>query len=118
MTYVPFESDLSGKVAVVTGANSGMGKQTACELARMGARVVLACRSTERGEAARREIAAATGSQEVSVMEVDLASLASVRSFAGSFGDRTQQLDVLVNNAAASLGTREVTPRDSSATGP
>ena len=97
---------------------SGMGKQTACELARMGARVVLACRSTERGEAARREIAAATGSQEVSVMEVDLASLASVRSFAGSFGDRTQQLDVLVNNAAASLGTREVTPRDSSATGP
>jgi NAD(P)-dependent dehydrogenase (short-subunit alcohol dehydrogenase family) len=56
MTYRPFEADLSGRVALVTGANSGMGKETARDLARMGAAVILGCRSTGRGETARREI--------------------------------------------------------------
>jgi NAD(P)-dependent dehydrogenase (short-subunit alcohol dehydrogenase family) len=56
MGYHPFEVDLSGRVALVTGANSGMGKETARELARMGAEVILACRSKERGEVAGNEI--------------------------------------------------------------
>jgi hypothetical protein len=56
MGYRPFEADLSGRVGLVTGANSGMGKETARELARMGAQVILGCRSTTRGEAARREM--------------------------------------------------------------
>jgi NAD(P)-dependent dehydrogenase (short-subunit alcohol dehydrogenase family) len=96
-------------VALVTGANSGMGKETARELTRMGAEVILGCRSTGRGEAARREIMETTGSREVTVMPVDLSSLASVRAFARAFAERFPQLDVLVNNAAASLPTREIT---------
>jgi len=55
MTYRPFEADLTGRVALVTGANSGMGKETAREIARMGAPVILGFRSTVRGEAARRD---------------------------------------------------------------
>jgi NAD(P)-dependent dehydrogenase (short-subunit alcohol dehydrogenase family) len=109
MAYVPVNADLAGKVAVVTGATAGMGKATACELARMGAETVLACRSAERGEAAVRDIVTATGAEAVSTMQLDLSSLASVRSFAGEFGDRFGRLDVLVNNAAASLRVREVT---------
>jgi NAD(P)-dependent dehydrogenase (short-subunit alcohol dehydrogenase family) len=69
--------DLSGRVALVTGANSGMGKETARELARMGATVILGCRSRERGEAARSEIVESTGATAVSVMEIDLSSLVS-----------------------------------------
>ena len=109
MTYQPLDIDLSGRVAVVTGASSGMGKETARELARMGAHVILACRSTRRGEAARREIAETTYASAVTVMEVDLSSLASVRSFVARFHERHTALDVLVNNAAASVASREVT---------
>ena len=61
MGYRPFEVDLSRRVGLVTGANSGMGKETARELARMGAEVILGCRSTVRGEAARAEIMETTG---------------------------------------------------------
>ena len=110
MTYEPIDADLRGRVAVVTGANSGMGKETARELARMGAEVVLGCRSVERGEAARQDIIESTGSRAPTVLQLDLSSLASVRSFATGFGERFGRLDVLVNNAAASLSTREVTP--------
>jgi NAD(P)-dependent dehydrogenase (short-subunit alcohol dehydrogenase family) len=110
MGYRPLEVDLSGRVALVTGANSGMGKETAREMARMGAQVILGCRSKMRGEAARGEIITTTGGNGVTVMQVDLSSLASVRAFARAFDDRFPKLDVLVNNAAASLRAREVTP--------
>jgi NAD(P)-dependent dehydrogenase (short-subunit alcohol dehydrogenase family) len=110
MGYRPFEVDLSGRVALVTGANSGMGKETARELARMGAEVILACRSKERGEAAGNEIIETTGRNSVTVMQVDLSSLASVWAFAHAFDERFAKLDVLVNNAAASLRTRQITP--------
>lgn len=110
MGYRPFEVDLSGRVALVTGANSGMGKETARELARMGAEVILACRSKERGEVAGNEIIETTRRNGVTVMQVDLSSLASVRAFARAFHERFPKLDVLVNNAAASLRTREITP--------
>jgi NAD(P)-dependent dehydrogenase (short-subunit alcohol dehydrogenase family) len=109
MGYRPLDVDLSGRVALVTGANSGMGKETARELARMGAEVILACRGQERGEAARNEIIATTGSTRVTVMPVDLSSLASTRACAYAVEARFPRLDVLVNNAAASLSTREVT---------
>jgi retinol dehydrogenase 12 len=110
MGYRPLQAVLSGRVALVTGANSGMGKETARELARMGAQVVLGCRSQQLGEAARDEIIETTGSTGVTVMEVDLSSPASVRAFAHAFAERFPKLDVLVNNAAASLRVREVTP--------
>ena len=110
MSYRAPGGDLSGRVAVVTGANRGMGRETARELARMGAEVVLACRSVDRGEAARADIMSTTGASAVAVMEIDLSSPASVRTFATAFAHRFATLDVLVNNAAASLRTREVTP--------
>jgi NAD(P)-dependent dehydrogenase (short-subunit alcohol dehydrogenase family) len=82
---------LAGRTIVVTGANSGLGRVTARELARAGARVVLAVRDTAKGEAAATEMAGA-----VEVRALDLADLGSVRAFAGAWeGD----LDVLVNNA-------------------
>jgi NAD(P)-dependent dehydrogenase (short-subunit alcohol dehydrogenase family) len=110
MGYRPFQADLSGRVALVTGANSGMGKQTARELARMGAQVILACRSKQRGEAAANEIIQRTGQTGVTVMQVDLSSPASVRALTHAFHERFPKLDVLVNNAAVSLQAREVTP--------
>jgi NAD(P)-dependent dehydrogenase (short-subunit alcohol dehydrogenase family) len=109
MGYRPFQADLSGRVALVTGANSGMGKETARELARMGAQVVLGCRSHQLGEAAANEIIQTTGSTGVTVMQVDLSSPASVRALAHAVARRFPKLDVLVHNAAASLGMREVT---------
>jgi retinol dehydrogenase 12 len=110
MGYRPFQTDLSGRVALVTGANSGMGRETARELARMGARVILACRSQQRGEAAANDIVQTTGRTSVTVMQVDLSSPASVRALADAVVERFPKLDVLVNNAAVSLGVREVTP--------
>lgn len=109
MAYTPLEVDLKGRLAVVTGANRGMGKETARELARMGAQVVLACRSKGLGESAAAEIANSTGNSRVMAMQVDLSSQASVHAFASDFLERFDKLDVLVNNAAASLATREIT---------
>ncbi len=90
--------DLRGRVAVVTGANSGLGLVTATELARHGARVVLAVRNV----AAGRKVAAGLGS-ETEVRELDLASLASVRAFAGKLVAGHPAIDLLVNNAGLVL---------------
>jgi NAD(P)-dependent dehydrogenase (short-subunit alcohol dehydrogenase family) len=87
---------LAGKRAIVTGANSGLGFQTALELARHGASVVLACRSAERGERALSEIQTAVPDGDVVLGALDLADLASVRAFAG---EQRAPLDLLVNNA-------------------
>src|SRR3954466_8240089 len=89
--------DQSGKLAIVTGANSGLGLVTALELARHGAEVVVASRNAEKGEAAAKQIAAAAGGPKPRVLPLDLASLDSVRGFAQEFSDR--RLDLLVNNA-------------------
>ncbi|MET7984307.1 oxidoreductase [Streptomyces sp. NPDC005281] len=86
-----------GRVAVVTGANSGLGLVTARELARHGARVVLACRSEARGGEAVERIAAEVPGAEVEFARLDLGDLASVRKFADSFS--CDRLDLLVNNA-------------------
>lgn len=90
---------IDDKVVVITGANSGIGKATAMELARRGARVYLACRSYERGEAARQEIIKETDNQEVIFKSLDLASMQSIREFARTFQEQESRLDVLINNA-------------------
>ena len=95
------------RVWVVTGATSGIGKATALGLARLGGTVVLACRNATRAEAARKEIVAATGNEKVSVELVDLASLASIRSFADAFQRKHDRLDALVNNAGVYRRHRE-----------
>jgi retinol dehydrogenase-12 len=97
------------KTAIVTGANTGMGKETARELARLGMKVIMACRNREKGEAARKEIVAETGNQDVQVMLLDLASRDSIRGFVREYTQRNERLDVLVNNAGVSLRERTET---------
>ncbi|HQT46372.1 MAG: short chain dehydrogenase [Acidocella sp. 20-63-7] len=99
----------SGKLAIVTGANSGIGYITALELARAGARVILACRNAAKGEAAAARInAALPGSANFEAL--DLASLASVCDFAGRVKAAHGALDILVNNAGImALPTRQET---------
>lgn len=91
--------DLTGRTIVVTGANCGLGLEVARACAGRGARVVLACRNADRAAAARDGILASHPSATVEVMPLDLASLASVRAFAGAFAARHARLDVLCNNA-------------------
>lgn len=94
--YIP---DLSGKVIVVTGANSGIGLETARELARRGADTILACRSAERGEQAIADLRAEIPDAKAALMMLDLASLASIEQFTAEFANTHSRLDVLVNNA-------------------
>jgi len=94
----PIDADLAGKVAIVTGANTGIGKEVARNLGRFGARVVMACRNQERADRAMHELASDVGDQfEVGL--VDLSSQKSIRDFAAGIGERHDRLDILVNNA-------------------
>jgi NAD(P)-dependent dehydrogenase (short-subunit alcohol dehydrogenase family) len=90
---------LGGRVAVVTGANSGLGFETAMALARAGARVVLACRDQVKGTDALDRLRQAVPDADVELGELDLADLASVRKFATVFSEAHGGLDILVNNA-------------------
>src|SRR5882762_5696820 len=101
-------SQLTGKKCLVTGANAGIGMETARGLAEMGAAVVMVCRDRERGEAAQREIKQSTGNNAVELMVCDLASQASIRQFAEDFKQRHDRLDVLVNNAGVLLRERSL----------
>ncbi len=101
--------NMTGKICLVTGANSGIGKITALELARMGATVVMVSRDRGRGETTKVEIAAATGSQKLDLMIADLAIQQSVRQLADQFKVKYQQLHVLVNNAGLSQTKRNLT---------
>ena len=100
---------IKGKVCIITGSNSGIGKETAIALARMGARIVMVVRDQERGEKARAEIVKQTGSNYVDLMICDLSSMDSIRHFAREFRKKYDRLDVLMNNAGASFSKREVT---------
>ena len=91
--------DLSGTRALVTGASTGLGKETARALAAAGATVVLGVRDEVRGEAARDDILAAVPGADVTIGVVDLASLASVRAFGAAFAADDEPLDLLINNA-------------------
>jgi len=91
--------DLSGKVIVVTGGNSGIGYEAALQFARKRARVVLACRDLGKARIAVDQIKAASPDAELDAMQLDLANLASVRGFADAFHIQHRKLDVLCNNA-------------------
>jgi NAD(P)-dependent dehydrogenase (short-subunit alcohol dehydrogenase family) len=100
---------LTGKTAVVTGSNSGIGKMTALELAKAGATVVMVCRPGDKSEAAYSEIAAVVGDYGVELMTADLSSQASIRACATEFKRTHKKLDILVNNAGVFLPDRQVT---------
>ncbi len=91
--------DQSGRTAVVTGANSGIGFEAAAILARRGARTVLACRDTGNAEAAAARISAAAPGARVPVVRLDLASLDSIRAAADQILATCDQIDLLINNA-------------------
>lgn len=99
---------MTGKVCLVTGANAGIGMETARGLAEMVATVVMVCRDRERGETAQREIKQSSGNAPVELMVCDLASQASIRQFAEDFKQRHDRLDVLVNNAGVLLRERSL----------
>lgn len=91
--------DMTGRTCLVTGANTGIGRVTATELARLGARVVLACRSEDKAQVVIDAIKSDTGNQSVDFLRLDLADLAAVRASAEEFVARDEPLHVLVNNA-------------------
>ena len=99
---------MQGKICLVTGANSGIGKATAMGLAQMGATVVMVGRDREKGEAVQREIKTKSGNEAVDLLLADLSSQESVRQLAENFLQRYTQLHVLINNAGmTSLRRRE-----------
>lgn len=98
--------DLTGRRVVITGANSGLGLQTAIGLGRAGAEVILACRDEQRGRDAEKRVRAETGSDRIEMRTLDLANLTSVRDFAAGFSG---PLDLLVNNAGVMATPRATT---------
>ncbi|XP_053729301.1 dehydrogenase/reductase SDR family member 13a.3 isoform X2 [Synchiropus splendidus] len=92
-------TQLSGKTAIVTGGNTGIGKATALGLARRGARVILACRNREKAEAAAFDIRRESGNNQVLFIQLDLASVESIHTFADTFLKSEPRLDILINNA-------------------
>ena len=101
--------DQSGRNAIVTGANSGLGLVTARELARAGAAVVMACRNLDKGHAAVEQVRAAVPDAQVQLEELDLASLESVRGFAERYKATHDGLDLLINNAGVMAPPRRRT---------
>jgi len=101
------EVDLTGCVAIVTGSNTGIGKETARGLVVRGAKVILACRNVEKAEEAARDIA--PGSNNVKVKKCDLSSFASVREFCRQINKEERRIDFLINNAGVALFQRTLT---------
>ncbi len=100
----------AGRTALITGANSGIGYRAALELARHGAHVLLGCRNYEKGQAALDRLLRETPGASAELVELDMASLASIRGFAAAFAARGIALDLLINNAGVmALPKRELT---------
>lgn len=93
------DTRIEGKVVVITGANTGIGYETAIDLARRGAKVYIACRSAQRGEAAKKEIVYKAQSHNVVFRQLDLASMKSIHAFVEQFRKEERKLDILINNA-------------------
>ena len=90
---------MTGKTAIITGANSGLGLETAKTFARLDARIILAVRNLDKGQTAKQEILDESPEATIDVMQLDLSDLESVRAFAETFTSRFDSLDLLVNNA-------------------
>ena len=100
------KSSMQGKICMVTGANSGIGKATALALAQMGATVVMVCRDRARGEQARSEITTTSRNNAVDLLQADLSSQQSIRQLVENFQHHYTRLHVLINNAGAAFPGR------------
>ncbi|HSW68335.1 MAG TPA: SDR family oxidoreductase [Bacteroidales bacterium] len=96
-------------IVLITGANSGIGKATAINLAKTGAKVVMLCRNKDRGQIALQEVMKASLNQNVELMICDLGSLSNIREFTAAFKSRYPRLDVLINNAGVILPGYNIT---------
>ncbi len=103
------ENSIQGKIVLITGASSGIGKVTARELARLGATLVLVCRNRAKGEAVQSEIRNATGNQNIDLLIGDLTVQADIRRVAAEFTQKYDHLHVLINNAGGAFDPRQVT---------
>ena len=103
------ETSMQGKVCLITGATSGIGKATALGLARAGANVVLVARNAEQGAVIQTEIKEQSGNEAVELLIADLSSQAATRQLARDFLAHHQTLHVLINNAGVMLGRRTIT---------
>lgn len=101
--------DLKGKICIVTGSNSGIGKVTALEIAKMGATVIMVSRDRNKGEKALEEVRNLSGNKDVELMLCDFASQKSIRKFAEEFKSKYQKLHILVNNAGLILTEKTIT---------
>src|ERR1700757_1078274 len=101
--------DQAGRTAVITGANTGLGYETAAALAAKGAHVVLAVRNLDKGKSAPDRIVAATPGASVAVQELDLSSLESVRAAADELRSRHDAIDLLINNAGVMFAPKATT---------
>ncbi|XP_069771364.1 retinol dehydrogenase 12 [Narcine bancroftii] len=97
------DARLNGKTVVITGANTGIGKETARDLARRGARVIIGCRDLSKAEAAAQEIREDTGNKQVIVRELDLANSKSIYQFAENLIQEEKVINVLINNAGVMM---------------
>ncbi|XP_078515673.1 retinol dehydrogenase 12-like [Lissotriton helveticus] len=97
------KAKLHGKVVIITGANTGIGKETARDIAHRGARVFIACRDVPKGEAAACEIRAETGNEQVVVRKLDLADTKSIREFVENILKEEQHIHILINNAGVMM---------------
>jgi retinol dehydrogenase-12 len=100
---------MKDKVVVITGANKGIGKEATKQIAKLGAKVYMACRSLDSANEAREEIINETGNQNVFVKHLDLASIDSIEKFVESFKQDENKLDVLINNAGLWTKTKKLT---------
>jgi len=101
---------VSDPVCIVTGANTGIGKATALALAKHGSKVVMVCRSRERGEAARQEIAGASGRSDIDLLIADLSLQTEISRLSEEIKAQYTRLDVLINNAAVMTKRKTMTP--------
>ena len=100
---------MKDKIVIITGSNKGIGKEAAKQIAKLGAKVYMACRSLDSANQAREEIVNETGNQNVFVRHLDLASVDSIINFAEQFKKEESKLDVLINNAGLWTKTKKLT---------
>lgn len=100
---------MDDKIILITGGNSGIGKETAIDLASRGAKVYIACRNPAKCETAKVEISNATQSSNVQAIQLDLASFESIHNFSRNFHQLEKRLDVLINNAGTVASKRTLT---------
>ncbi|MFW9950640.1 MAG: SDR family oxidoreductase [Candidatus Thorarchaeota archaeon] len=97
---------MKGKIVMITGANSGIGKATAIELAKMGATIVMVCRNLETGKKAKEDIITLSGNNDIDLFQCDLSSQAEIRRLVDDFKQKYNKLNVLINNAGVVLSKR------------